>query len=251
MTPNEAHQTRIRTALTTIRRLHNDTFHPDIPKQATVGAPKAGSKPPAPIGPISARRHVRDLLTELIAMRVDETGHPGPDRGSIPERATWLDTHAGWYARHDTADSTCEELERAARMYVDVTTPPPGRWVPVGHCPEEDGGNVSVWLPADGDVDWVGECVCNVDPHHTWTRSEWSLLARLQGDEAPATLTGPELAEWLCSRLQARVTHRHVWNWVRRYPEVAAMVVDEAGVAKLDRVRFALWWLERRERTAA
>ncbi len=149
-------QQRIRDALTTIRQLHDHTFHPDIPRQATGGSTKAGSKPPAPIGPISARRHIRDLLTDLTAMYVDETQRPGPDRGSIPERAGWLLEHATWFGQHDTAEDTAHELERAARMYVDVTTPPAGKWVPVGHCPEDDGGTVSVWLPADGDVDWVG-----------------------------------------------------------------------------------------------
>lgn len=241
-------QARITTALTTLITLHDKTFHPDLPK--TTGATgKPGSKPPAPIGPISARRHTRDLLATYVDLAIEETGVIArPWSHTIPEQARWMRSWAGWFARHDTGPDTAAELERAAHVYVQVTTPPAGKWVKVGHCPEEDGGDVAVWLPADAAVDWVGECVCNVDPAHVWSRGEWQLLARLQGDEAPQYLTGAELAEWLCSRLQARVTHRHVWNWVRRYPEVAAMA-DDGG--RLDRVRFALWWLERRERTAA
>jgi len=262
MTPAELEHD-IRAALATIGELHDATFDPDLPKVRGGGGGKPGSRAPLPIGGLSARCHVQDLLTDLRKLIEDESDRwPVVSWGETedtPALAQWLVGHARWLAQHPLAAESAENggvlarLQYAAGLYRQVTTPPPGRWVKVGPCPVTTegpcSGTVHAWLPTDDVNGDGGDCACDVDTEHSWTRSQWSLLARLQGDDAPSHLVPADLARWLTARLGARgITHRHVGRWVTRYPEVAALRDDDG---RLDRTAFALWWLERREQVAA
>ncbi|WP_432493003.1 hypothetical protein [Kineococcus gypseus] len=260
----DALEGKVRAALHTLAELHGKTFDPDVPRQVAPAVGKPGSKPPVPIGPVSARKAAADLLLDLHWLIADEhaTCHCRLVAAvtDVPAIAGWVLNHSVWLARHPLAGESVENggivarLEAAAAAYVAITTPPAGRWIPVGPCPQECPGTVAAWLPADdGSLQaqlGAVACVCDVEPEHAWTRSQWAMLARLQGDDAPNHLPAVELARWLRTYLQARVTHRHLWNWVKRYPEVAAMTRDESGVLLFDRVRVTLWFLERRERVA-
>lgn len=130
----------------------------------------------------------------------------------------FLRRHGDWIAGHWAGRDAADELAQAAAQVGAAVAPSGVRHIPVGACPVLDCAGVVHATLGDRDDGDLPDLVCDWDTRHTWTPSQYGVLARLLGTDGPARLTPTAAAVWLSDRFRRPITEGMVTGWIRRAP---------------------------------
>lgn len=161
------------------------------------GSPVAGSKeppPPAPIGTLSMRREVCEVLAAWCRVVMDDAldihgqrMNVTMDGGDAMEMSGWLLTWADFLGAHEAGADAASEISKAARDCASVANGFRVRKFKVGPCIEHGTTDQGERVPCDGtlfallhsDSNGLPNALrCDSDGSHTWSSTEWMHLGR-------------------------------------------------------------------------
>ena len=178
-------------------RLIRSTWADMLPTAPSVGSSDLvmGSKeppPPAPIGTLSLRREVCEVLASWCRLVLDDVTdihgqHMGAsiDGTDAPGMAGWLLTWADWLGEHDAGQVADDELGRAARQCEAVASRRTVRRFKVGPCIDHVETDTGGRVPCSGTLvavlssedDLLPSVLrCDTDPDHAYSASDWRRL---------------------------------------------------------------------------
>lgn len=167
---------------------------PPFPKRGigpTVRQVGKAAPPPAPIGTLSLRRQVCEVLASWCQLVAEERDlHPGLKDADGPTLAGWLMPHVEWLAGHEAADAVASEVGRIAGSCDAIAREVRRSRVPIGPCVDHQTTDLGERVPCPGtlvaylrsDQDLLPSVVaCDADSEHSWEPGRWSTLGRRLG----------------------------------------------------------------------
>jgi hypothetical protein len=182
---------RIGTDATTIADLYDELAYSVMPTGNGQGQPigRSCDGPPAPRDKVvNIRTEIRHVLASWCRLVGEERGHQLP-ADEVSAMGAYVAKHATWLAAHSAAGEVAEELSSLRRRAWSVAYPNGTKVVPVGPCPREAVLSYEQTEPCAGTLRAImrprdegllpSEVVCDTDPEHRWSSSEWRQLDRL------------------------------------------------------------------------
>jgi hypothetical protein len=184
------HLERVGTDATTIADLYDELAYSVMPTGNGHGQPigRSSEGPPAP------RDKVVDIRTEIRHVLAGWCRLVGEERGiqlpadEVSAMGGYVAKHATWLAAHSVADEVADELSSLRRRAWSIAYPNGTKVVEVGPCPHALNAAVGYAEPCGGTLRAIvrpsevllpSEVVCDLDPEHRWSSSEWRQLDRL------------------------------------------------------------------------
>jgi hypothetical protein len=198
-------QERIGTDATTIADIYDELAYSVMPSGNGQGQPigRSSDGPPAPRDKVvNIRTEIRHVLASWCRLVGEERGHQLP-ADEVSAMGAYVAKHATWLAAHGAAGEVAEELSSLRRRAWSVAYPNGTRVMEIGPCPQVvvmqhdcEGQPVPPHHPAcvraepcPGTLRAImrprdegllpSEVVCDTDPQHRWSSSEWRQLDRL------------------------------------------------------------------------
>lgn len=146
---------------------------------------------PAPIGALSTRRWVCEVLASWCRLVAEERDlRPDLDTGDAEAMAGWLMIHADWLAHHEAARDVTGEVSNAADKCDAIARNVRRHRFPIAPCVEHGTTDLGERVACDGtlkayirtDDDLLPSVVaCDADPDHSWSAGAWHALGRRLG----------------------------------------------------------------------